>query len=53
MLTSATMTSRTSRTLPRDLDTTEVRIKANLKDISLDLATVKAPLFKASASGLI
>ena len=47
----ATMRSRTSRTPTRDLDVTDVRIKASLKDVSLELTTVKEPLLKASASG--
>ena len=48
----ATMRSRTSRTPTRELDVTDVRIKATLNDVSLELTTVKEPLLKASASGL-
>ena len=46
------MGSRSSRTPTREMDVTKVRIKAALKDVSLDLTTVKEPLFKASVSGL-
>ena len=48
----ATMRSRTSRTPTRDMDVTDVRIKASLKDVSLEVTTVKEPLLKASASGV-
>ena len=47
------MGSRASRTPPRDMDETVVRVKASLKDLSLDMNTVKARLFKASVSGKI